>query len=404
MKEETKFAKQNTSKNIKENTWPICKTITIINLSGFLTMVAILLVVPCPIDPKPFNISDTIPTIDRSQFTIVNSTNFAIEHLLISGSETVVSDSMGNVVTGLRTGAIVKISADFKTVTPIIRIGKEPLENTACDDYIVPHKECGWPLGITFKDDDNIFVIDSYSGIYLVNLRDKTKTFILSINDTHDVPVLLNSIVYIAEENTIYFTQSSNRPLSQVFLTTLEHASDGKLLKYNLNTKEVTTLASNFNVANGLAIHRDGESLIMSELMKARIWRYYFRGDKSGQIEIFAENLITLPDNIFRASDNGYWVGSSIVWPNHPITSLVKNPFLCCLALKIFSTEIITMGAYFVQGDDNVVFKINEEGSIEKTYYDSSRDYLTSVTGAIDTGGFLYVGSLNGKKLVRFKI
>ena len=37
--------------------------------------------------------------------------------------------------------------------------------------------------------------------------------------------------------------------------------------------------------------------------------RYHLSGSKSGQAEIFADNLPGLPDNIRKCSKGGYWVG-----------------------------------------------------------------------------------------------
>ena len=41
--------------------------------------------------------------------------------------------------------------------------------------------------------------------------------------------------------------------------------------------------------------------------------RYYIAGDKAGTLEMFADNLPGLPDNIRYAQPSGYWVGMAAV-------------------------------------------------------------------------------------------
>ena len=43
------------------------------------------------------------------------------------------------------------------------------------------------------------------------------------------------------------------------------------------------------------------------------MFRYYLKGPKTGQIEIFADNLPGLVDNIRPRQGGGYWAGLAVV-------------------------------------------------------------------------------------------
>ena len=50
--------------------------------------------------------------------------------------------------------------------------------------------------------------------------------------------------------------------------------------------------------ANGIVVEPGGESLLVAETGAYRIQRYWLKGDRAGQTEVFAENLPGFPDNI----------------------------------------------------------------------------------------------------------
>ena len=61
-------------------------------------------------------------------------------------------------------------------------------------------------------------------------------------------------------------------------------------------------------------------------------------GEKAGQLEIFADNLPGLPDNIRRSSSGGYWVGSATVrHPNRPAIYdwAARMPFIRRVIAKV---------------------------------------------------------------------
>ena len=64
--------------------------------------------------------------------------------------------------------------------------------------------------------------------------------------------------------------------------------------------------------ANGIAISAKEDFLLVNECGASRIWRYWLKGDKRGQKEIFADTPGT-PDNIRPSEDGKFLVG--IIFP-----------------------------------------------------------------------------------------
>ena len=66
---------------------------------------------------------------------------------------------------------------------------------------------------------------------------------------------------------------------------------------------------NNINFANGIEIDPDEEYILFCETGRAKIHKYYLKGEKSGQHKILVEKLPGLPDNI-KINDNGnFYVG-----------------------------------------------------------------------------------------------
>ena len=60
--------------------------------------------------------------------------------------------------------------------------------------------------------------------------------------------------------------------------------------------------------ANGIALSKQEDFLLVNECGASRIWRYWLKGEKRGQKEIFAHTPGT-PDNIRLSEDGKFLVG-----------------------------------------------------------------------------------------------
>lgn len=111
----------------------------------------------------------------------------------------------------------------------------------------------------------------------------------------------------IAQNGDIYWTDSSSDfPLSEWVYEGFSNPS-GRLIHYSRSERKNTVLFDKLWFANGLALSKNEEFLVVNELMAARIHKCYMKGEKQGECEIFAEGLPGLPDNI-TPDEDGFWV------------------------------------------------------------------------------------------------
>ena len=64
-------------------------------------------------------------------------------------------------------------------------------------------------------------------------------------------------------------------------------------------------------------------------------YRYYLKGPKAGQLEMFIEKLPGLPDNISPSSSGGYWVGFAVTRESGISDFLGRYPLLRTIIVKV---------------------------------------------------------------------
>lgn len=99
----------------------------------------------------------------------------------------------------------------------------------------------------------------------------------------------------------------------------------GKLISYNIKTKEVKVLLKDLFIANGVSLSKDGTFVLVSESGENRVLRYWLEGPKTGKSDVFAK-LAGRPDNIRRNSNGEFWVA---------LTSTVSGETPHAIAVKI---------------------------------------------------------------------
>jgi sugar lactone lactonase YvrE len=71
-----------------------------------------------------------------------------------------------------------------------------------------------------------------------------------------------------------------------------------RLIQFNLRTQAAKALLEDQFGLNGVQLHSDKQSVLVAQSLLSRILRYYFAGPKRGKVEVFADGLPGLPDNI----------------------------------------------------------------------------------------------------------
>ena len=198
-------------------------------------------------------------------------------------------------------------------------------------------------------DENHLLVIDAYLGLFKINIVELTKELVLDFSKAKtDKPIMFgDDLVIMPDSDTVYFTDVSYKHKLHDFLYEFSDMRPrGRLFKFILSTEELTEVANELYFANGLELHRDGVSLLVTETSRVRIIKYNLA---DGKIEIFAENLIGSPDNIRKSPRGGYLVGmGSMRTPPYVTDFMAAHPIInkiVSLSYVIHTKAVSTLGS-----------------------------------------------------------
>ncbi|CAO1340598.1 unnamed protein product [Diamesa serratosioi] len=326
------------------------------------------------------------------------------EHLLARGK---------SIYASLHNGNVVRI--DGEHVTHIAQFGKPCLH---------PQEEaiCGRPLGMAFDTKgDNLIVADAYMGIWEVNLSNGQKKQLVKPDEELDGIVpraakLFNSVA-VAKNGDIYWSDSTSDFTIQDGMLSFFTNPSGRLFQYNRSTKKNVMLMDKLWFANGIALSADETFIIVAETVGSKIQKYYLKGSKQGQSEIFVEGLPGAPDNI-TPDEDGLWVSLvTAADAQHPLLphSLAKLPYVRKFLARFLS--LVEMPFQFINKVypnsfcKNVVYRLGGFESMKFIFPDRSSivrvDWNGNIIGAmhgfdksipqishvLEFGGYLYLGS-----------
>lgn len=114
----------------------------------------------------------------------------------------------------------------------------------------------------------------------------------------------------------------------------MEGIGHGRLMAYDPKTQQVKVLATGIFFANGVALSKNEEFLLVCETFNFQVSRYWLKGPKTGQYEPFLVDLPAYPDNIHVAKDGSFWLGHPDLMPN-TMQFLHSNPWFKLILYKI---------------------------------------------------------------------
>ncbi|XP_074720291.1 adipocyte plasma membrane-associated protein isoform X3 [Strix uralensis] len=265
---------------------------------------------------------------------------------------------------------------------------------------------CGRPLGIRVGPNNTLFVADAYYGLYEVNPGTGETKMLVSTKTLIEGQKLsfLNDLSVTRDGRKIYFTDSSSKWQRRDYLyLIMEATDDGRLLEYDMVTKEVKVLMVGLRFPNGVQLSLAEDFVLVQETTMARIRRYYVSGLMKGGADMFVENMPGLPDNIRLSSSGGYWVAMSAVRPN-PGFSLLdflsEKPWIKRMIFKLLSQETVTK---FVP-KYSLVVELSETGSYRRSFHDPNGVIVAYVSEAHEHNGYLYLGSFRSPFLCRLNL
>ena len=293
----------------------------------------------------------------------------------IDGPEDVALDREGRVYAGTQDGKVMRLLPDGT------------LELFA--------ETRGRPLGLQFDKNQNLIVCDSYRGLLSINPRGEIAVLATSADG---VAFKFTDALDISSDGTIFFTDASDKYGQHEYLyDLLESRPHGRFMRYDPAAGQVAVLMKDLYFANGVALSKNEDFVLINETCRYRIVRYWLKGPRAGTHDIFIDNLPGFPDNISSNRRGTFWLALFTV-RNETVDTLHPFPFLKAQMAKLPRALWPKPTPY------GLVLALDERGKIIQSYHEPTGDHLKEITSAREYGGYLYLGSLHNDRIGKYKL
>ncbi|CAH8498103.1 unnamed protein product [Heterobilharzia americana] len=243
-------------------------------------------------------------------------------------------------------------------------------------------QQCGRSLGLRFlSNSQSLLVTDAYLGVYSVPMTEGIPSKLFPTNDSFTFKFFDDS--YLLPNSSAFITEASTKnSLHDLWSVLLEGEASGSVMK--------SEAVSGLRFPNGVELHNDGKSILVTETVKCRILRVPLDG---GKVTVFSDGLPGYPDNIKASPRGGYWVPvstfSDSVMSRYIFSRIPKWPIVRYLLSKI----IPLLPASAVSGaGPTMLLRFDDEGNITEIW----KDYQNELPGTTDIHEYnntLYTGN-----------
>ena len=296
------------------------------------------------------------------------------------GPEDIALDSQGRIYTGTEGGNILRFEPDGSAGEIWVNTG-------------------GRPQGLDFDRAGNLIVADLHLGL----MRVKPDRSLELLTDNCDgLPIRFANDLDIASDGKIYFSDSSTKFGARAHggpdagrFEVVEQGLTGRLLVYDPGTNTTTKLMDGLSLANGVALSRNEDFVLVNETGRYRMHRFWLTGPRAGTGDIFFKEMPGFPDNIERGPDGLFWV--SLVAPRSPeLDSMAGSPFLRKMVLRLpeFVQPRVPPHLHIFALDDNGIVRENLQ---------DPRTKFEANTSVFVTREAMYLGSLEAPEFAIWK-
>ncbi|TKY72878.1 STRICTOSIDINE SYNTHASE 4 [Spatholobus suberectus] len=243
-------------------------------------------------------------------------------------------------------------------------------------------------LGFTTAKEGGLIVCDTAKGLFKVTEEDGFSVLVSQVNGSQ---LRFADDVIEASDGNIYFSVASSKfDLPDWYLDVLEARPHGQLLKYNPTSNETVIVLDNVAFANGVALSKDEDYIVVCESWKYRCLRHWLKGANKGTTDILIENLPGAPDNINLAPDGSFWI--ALIQMTSEGLEFVHNYKITKHLVASFPRLI-----NLVNGAKKKAMVVNVaiDGKIIRKFDDGDGKVISFVTSAVEFEDHLYLGSLN---------
>lgn len=283
----------------------------------------------------------------------------------------------GHIYASTEDGTVLRISPSGRTVDAFADVG-------------------GRPLGIEPYGDGAFIVANPFIGLQRIDADGSVTTLLTEIDGqpigyANDVAVADDGRVFLSNASTKFGAEAYGGTLEASLLDILEHGGNGIVIEYLPASDSARVLLDGLNFANGVAISRDQQYLLVAETGSYRILKHWLDGPNAGSTEILIDNLPGFPDNINTGMHGRFWVG--LVAPrNRLVDKLSTRP----LVRKIVQRLPAVLRPAPVASSH--VIAVDAEGTVLMDLQDP-RARFPMMTGVLETPKALYLTTLIGHRL-----
>ncbi|MED6193171.1 hypothetical protein PIB30_016669 [Stylosanthes scabra] len=287
---------------------------------------------------------------------------------------------------------------------------KDNEEESECGGSIEQQKKkehiCGRPLGLCFcNHTGELYIADAYKGLLLVGPHGGTASSVVITSHQQqqqepEPSTFTNSLDIDQTTGLVYFTTSSSIYQRRNYISLiLSKDRTGRLMKYDPQRKEVTVVLNNLTFANGVALSRDSDFILIAETTNCRVLKYWLNTPKAGTLEHFAD-LPGFPDNIKRSPRGGFWVGMHsrrdklVQW-------ILSYDWIGKVLVKV-PLDITRIYSYLgkLKGSSGFAIRVSEEGDVLEIVEGLVGNSISEVE---EKDGVLWVGSIDTPFAAKYK-
>lgn len=258
----------------------------------------------------------------------------------------------------------------------------------------------GRPLGMAFDSAGTLWVADGRRGLLAIAPDGAVRVAAITtvagdtIRYADDVDVARDGRVYFSDATTKFYPPAFDG-LEASLLEIIEHRGNGRLLEHDPRTGQTVELAGGLVFANGVALTHDEAAVLVNETGSYRVLRVERDGPARGAVRPLIDALPGFPDNITRGADGRYWI--AIISPrNGLLDALAGRPFLRAAIQRLPS--FVRPGPVHY----GHIVAVNDSGRVVHSLQDPSGK-LPHLTSALETPGWIYLGSLSAPSAARLR-
>lgn len=291
------------------------------------------------------------------------------------GPEDVTVDELGRVITGISDGRILRVD----------RTGNvEQIADTG-----------GHPLGVEICPGGDLIVCDCHRG--LLRIRAGGSSVEVLVDEYAGRRLVFCNNASVGKDGTIYFTDSSQHFGQEDYRAELfEHGETGRLFRRSPDGS-VELIGTGFNFANGVTLSSHEDYVLVAETGSYRIQRFWISGPRTGQREIFVDNLPGFPDNLSTGPSGLYWVALPNARNGILDFLLPRPPVLRKLIWRI---------PQFMQPRERPTVWVQAYDEQGQLVHDLQKSHprFGMVSGVRESAGSVFFGSLSSRAIASTKL